>query len=93
MKTTIKKGFRSGSVVMTKAVSIEFPSEVCMKYLARHLSGDWGDMTEYDKKLNDEALATGQDRIFSSYETEYGKLWIITEWDRSYTTLLTPDDY
>jgi hypothetical protein len=60
--------------------------------LARHLRGDWGDLSEDDRKTNDEALASGEDRIFSAYTlpTTDQKVWIITEWDRSITTALCP---
>ena len=61
-------------------------------YIFRHNCGDWGDMCDEDKKANDDALKDG-DRIFSAYTTPLGKIWIITEWDRSYTTVLIPDDY
>ena len=62
--------------------------------LARHLRGDWGDLSEDDRKMNDEALASGEDRILSAYTLTTGaKIWIITEWDRSVTTALLPDEY
>lgn len=62
-------------------------------YLHRHFNGDWGDLCDDDRRANDEALACG-DRLFSSYEvTSDLKVWIITEWDRSVTTLLLPDEY
>jgi hypothetical protein len=60
--------------------------------LGRHVTGDWGDMDDYDKRANDEALKTG-DRIFSSYQVGRDRLWIITEADRSVTTILRPDEY
>ena len=62
-------------------------------YLARHLSGDWGDLCDEDRHLNDAALKSG-DRLLSSYQVASDlKLWIITEWDRSVTTLLLPEEY
>jgi hypothetical protein len=61
--------------------------------LARHASGDWGDVPPEDARLNDEAARTGE-RILSAYTLSDGtRLWIITEWDRSVTTLLLPDEY
>lgn len=63
--------------------------------LARHLSGDWGDICKEDKCLNDEAITSGS-RILSAYEcpfNEYWKIWIITEADRSATTVLFPHEY
>lgn len=63
-----------------------------VELVVRHLMGDWGDMCDEDKMLNDEAVKHGG-RIFSAYETEVGKLWIITEADRSATTILLPSEY
>lgn len=61
--------------------------------LARHLNGDWGDVTADDRKQNDLALETGL-RVLSSYALPgNAKIWVITEWDRSVTTVLLPDDY
>ncbi len=69
--------------------------------LRRHAAGDWGELDTHDRRANDHALKQNDGRLFSSYEhnliTESGertvKLWIITEWDRSVTTLLRPDEY
>ena len=61
--------------------------------LARHALGDWGDTCEEDSRANADALALGN-RVVSAYATESGaRLWIITESDRSATTLLTPAEY
>ncbi len=65
------------------------PSE----YLARHASGDWGDLGAFDRRENDRALKTGA-RLFSSYELGEGhRIWIIMEADRSSTCLLLPEEY
>lgn len=58
----------------------------------RHQSGDWGDVDEHDQAVNDEAVEVGN-RILSAYTLEGEKVWIITEWDRSYTTILRPEEY
>lgn len=59
----------------------------------RHAKGDWGDLCAEDKALNDESL-NGEGRLFSAYEQAgLPKIWIITEWDRSVTTVLFPDEY
>lgn len=59
----------------------------------RHVTGDWGDLDEFDRQQNDNALKEGG-RIFSAYHTSDGnKVWVITEADRSYTTALLPEDY
>ena len=61
--------------------------------ISRHTSGDWGDLDEDDKRQNDLALVRGF-RIFSAYETVSDvKIWIISEADRSVTTVLLPEDY
>ena len=61
--------------------------------LARHIHGDWGDLPVEDLAANELALLTGQ-RLLSSYDLPGGdKVWIITEADRSVTTILLPDDY
>lgn len=61
--------------------------------LARHVSGDWGELDEEDRTEND--FSVGNDlRILSAYTLESGvKVWLITEADRSATTFLLPDDY
>lgn len=61
--------------------------------LLKHSLGNWGDVCEEDAAANNEALKNG-DRILSSYRAENGeKIWIITEYDRSYTTILLPEEY
>lgn len=62
-------------------------------FLDRHACGNWGVVAEEDWALNDEALRRDH-RLLSSYRLASGqKLWIITEADRSATTLLLPDEY
>ena len=67
-------------------------------FLARHQAGDWGEVNEEDRQLNDEALTHG-DRVLSAYRTLRGvKLWVITEaagddGHRAATTILRPDEY
>ena len=62
-------------------------------FLTRHAAGDWGDLSEEDRKENEFSLAHGF-RLLSSYKLRNGtKLWIITEADRSATTLLLPEEY
>jgi hypothetical protein len=60
--------------------------------IQRHASGDWGDVCDEDKKLNDLAV-DGECRILSAYTVDGAKLWVITEWDRSVTTVLFPEEY
>ena len=61
-------------------------------YLDRHWRGDWGNIDSEDKQTNEDAILHG-DRILSSFDTNVGRVWIITEADRSNTTALTPDEY
>ena len=62
-------------------------------FLRRHVASDWGDLSDEDQKENDYSLEHGF-RLLSSYRTNAGdKLWIITESDRSATTLLLPEEY
>ncbi len=78
-----------GAIALLEASHIS-PSEL----LSRHLSGDWGTIDEEDRLENDLAVANGM-RIMSVYEMpESGEVvWIITECDRSVTTLLLPEEY
>ena len=65
-----------------------------MKYLRRHHCGDWGDeLCADDKAANEQALKDGS-RLLSCYRTPAGdRLYIITEWDRSVTTIMLPSEY
>ena len=63
-------------------------------YFARHECGDWGDLDAHDQALNEESLKVRNGRIVSSYRLTNGtKIWIITEHDRSITTILLPEEY
>jgi hypothetical protein len=61
-------------------------------YLVRHATGDWGELCAYDRRQNEVALRDGY-RVLSSYEIPTGRVWIITEADRSVTTILLPEEY
>jgi hypothetical protein len=64
-----------------------------MEFLSRHVTGDWGEIPEEDKQENQFSLEKGF-RLLSSYRTTAGdRLWVITEANRSHTTLLLPDEY
>src|SRR5882672_8829588 len=63
------------------------------EFLTRHVNREWGDLSDEDRKENDYSLEHGF-RLLSSYRTNAGdKLWIITESDRTVTTLLLPEEY
>ena len=62
--------------------------------LIRHRSGDWGDVDAVDAAANTHAAIEGDERVLSAYTLSDGtRLWVITEADRSCTTLLLPDEY
>lgn len=89
--------FELGKLVMTPGISelIEDGLNI-MPLVKRHAHGDWGDLSQEDWALNQEALADGYSRLFSSYTIEQGsesRIWIITEADRSSTTILLPSEY
>jgi hypothetical protein len=83
-----------GRVVATPgALRVLFEAgEDPMRYLARHSSGDWGDLDKHDRKENELSLKHGW-RIVSSYLVGRETVWIITEADRSVTTILLPEEY
>jgi len=85
--------FWLGQFFLTKEARHVLGFEDILIALKRHKTGDWGDLCADDKELNDRALDNGG-RIFSAYHDRNGvKFWIITEADRSATTVLLPDDY
>jgi len=89
--------FATGKLVATQGVSMLMKQGLLdiSSYLGRHLIGDWGDLEVEDKQCNEHALRH-ELRLFSAYQIVAGeekKLWIITESDRSVTTLLLPSEY
>lgn len=86
--------FALGKLVATPGALrfMEQHSVNAFELVARHLGGDWGDLTQEDVAANVEAVQHGL-RIFSSYKMRDGKLWLITEADRSSTCLLLPEEY
>ncbi len=69
----------------------ETGEDLCM-LLARHRSGDWGQIDKHDRGENERSLKHGW-RVLSSYPVREKTIWIITEADRSITTILLPDEY
>jgi hypothetical protein len=87
--------FRLGQVVATPGAleALEEAGQTVNDFLDRHAQGDWGGLSDEDWQANEYALQEGL-RLLSAYTTATGeKIWIITEWDRSYTTLLLPSEY
>lgn len=82
-----------GEVYTTARVFKELRQEDVLIALQRHVFGDWGNLSEEDKRANDDALKY-EERVLSSYVSSDGKkFWIITEADRSSTTVLFPEEY
>lgn len=90
--------FKSGKFMQTKAVAEtrkenpQFAEEVT-EAVKRYLNSDWGELDPEDKALNDSAVTEKDDRIFAAYHTCKGKIYIITERDRSCTTILFADEH
>ena len=73
--------------------ALNISGETATQFLRRHISGDWGELSEDDVRENELSLKEGF-RLLSSYRTAKGqKIWIITEADRSSTTILLPSEY
>ena len=87
--------FPLGRVLATPGAiaALEAAQVLPKDYLACHVSGDWGDLDEEDQQANEQALIVGA-RLFSAYSLPTGvRIWIITEADRSASTLLLPSEY
>lgn len=88
-----KSKFRLGSIAITSNAYDLIPQEDAFAALVRHSQGDWGSISEEDQGLNERSLEDGS-RLFSVYKDQHGEtFWIITEADRSVTTILMPEDY
>jgi hypothetical protein len=92
---TLKFGL--GRIVMTDGIETllathEADVDVLAPLLVRHQSGDWGDVDDGDKRENDLSVQDGF-RILSAYRLYHEKVWVITEADRSVTTVLLPREY
>ncbi|NDD53948.1 hypothetical protein EBZ39_08730 [bacterium] len=95
--------FQLGKTVQTQGIAHESKDDPIFArniqaIFTRYINGDWGDLCDDDKKMNDDAVATGDDRILASYlvptaTAETKKVYIITEYDRSVTTVLFADEY
>ena len=99
----INAAFSTGQILATRGVydlACENPefAQFIQKSLNRHVKGDWGDVDEEDKHANDQALKQGT-RLLSAYNDDrfpkngVATIWVITEADRSATTILFPDEY
>jgi len=85
--------FRLGRLVATPNALAELSEEDILTGIQRHQAGDWGDLDEHDRQENELSLKQGF-RLLSVYHGKNGtKFYIITEADRSVTTVLLPEDY
>lgn len=87
--------FEMGQVVATPGAldALEQANEYPGEYLSRHLKGDWGELDEHDRKENEYSVNRHL-RLLSAYKlSDNTKIWIITEADRSATTILLPSEY
>lgn len=85
--------FPLGRLVATPAALSALTHDDIMSAISRHLKGDWGEVCAEDREENDRSLREGY-RLLSVYRGANGtKFWIITEHDRSVTTVLLPSDY
>lgn len=94
------QAFSMGRIVSTPGAlaALEAAGHNASEFLVRHALGDWGDLCDEDKQANDEAVADDL-RILSAYRLQgrlqggSNRIWIITEADRSVTTILLPEEY
>ena len=85
--------FPMGRIMVTHGVQATIDATELLIAICRHAHGDWGDVSEQDRASNDMALSGGR-RIASTFRSSDGtKFWVITECDRSYTTILLPNEY
>ncbi len=93
--TRTAKAFPLGQVVATRGAlaAVHEAGQSPMLFIVRHADGDWGEVNGADWAMNDDALES-EGRLLSAYRTTLGvRVWVITEADRSVTTLLLPDEY
>lgn len=91
------KKFKLGQTVVTRAINERMKEDsgfqdFVKKSLSRYINRDWGDTCPEDARANDEAVREGE-RVLAVYIYKGETIWIITEWDRSVTTILFPSDY
>lgn len=89
---------RTGQMVMTRGIADtiaeneQFAKQITY-FLGLYLQQDWGEVSEDDKEMNDLNVQSGIGSLMGSYETCEGRIWIMTEHDRSVTTVLFPSEY
>jgi len=92
MKTKL---FELGRMAATQGAfaAIERANQDVVDFFSRHVTGDWGEVSQEDRVENEVSLLNGY-RLFSAYRTRLGeRVWVLTEADRSLTTILLPEEY
>ena len=90
---TVPARFQLGRLYITCGAVEQISDEDVQTALWRHVRGDWGELSPADQRENEVSVAQGF-RILSAYQDRHGtKFWIITEADRSATTVLLPEEY
>ena len=91
----VRPKFELGALVSTPGALelLQAAGKQPLDYIIRHLTGDWGDLDEHDRLVNERALLHGG-RLLSSYIVAADqRIWVISEHDRSATTILLPQEY
>jgi hypothetical protein len=85
--------FSPGCVVVTANAALSLSNDDVSTALRRHLRGDWGELDRHDREANERALRQGG-QLLSVYQSSKGqRYYVLTEADRSATTLMLPEDY
>ena len=90
--------FKMGQIYVTRGIGMLIgESDEFRRFISdsftRYANRDWGDLCDEDKEINDRAVQYGDGRIVARYNNALGDIYIITEWDRSLTTILLTDEY
>ena len=84
--------FPLGRLVVTPGTLDALDIRQALGLIGRHVAGDWGELDAEDRAANEAALVHGT-RLLSAYTVDQARVWIITEADRSATTILLPEEY
>ena len=89
---------RTGQIVMTRGIAFIYATSLIFKKqvdnaLANFINKEWGIISEQDKEMNNENATSGEGSLMGAYNTCEGKIWIMTEHDRSVTTIMFPSEY
>jgi len=94
MRRKLNIPFEWGKIIITPAAEAAIPDADILTAFGRHVSGDWGEVSDNDWEINNDSVLHEVGLIHSVYKSCEGmNFWIITESDRSVTTVLLPSDY